>query len=117
MTLTVESWRSPMNQISFDELFAEDKKESINIQAHSPLQQDVRALIESRETSALEICEKLIDLGKLSKERYSTNKPKAYGKVCSILESLVDEGTLKFIEDKDKKDRIYGQEKKEMNLT
>jgi hypothetical protein len=42
-----------MNQISFDELFAEDKKESINIQAHSPLQQDVRALIESRKIESM----------------------------------------------------------------
>ncbi|QCJ45519.1 DUF3895 domain-containing protein (plasmid) [Bacillus sp. S3] len=96
-----------MNQISFDDLFAEVKKETIDTPTLTPLQHEVMDLIQSGKTSALEICEKLIESGKLSNERYTTNKPKAYGKVCSILESFVVDGTLKFIEDKDKKDRTY----------
>ncbi len=65
------------------------------------------SLLDSGETSALEICEKLIELGLISTKRFSTNKPKDYGQVYSILESLVLQGTVKFIEDKEKQDRIY----------
>lgn len=96
-----------MNQISFDELFAEDKKITTPPLPLSPLQQDIIDEIQAGETSAMAICEELIRAGKLSNERYSTNKPKAYGKVCTILEDLVAEGTLRFVEDRDKKDRIY----------
>jgi hypothetical protein len=96
-----------LNQISFDDLFTEEKKEVNETRALSPLHLQVLNLVESGQDSALQLCELLIKSGELSNERYSTNKPKAFGKVCSILEDLVSQGTLIFIEDKDRKDRIY----------
>ena len=96
-----------MNQLSFDELFADGKKEVTKNPPPSPLRNEIIAILESGETSALQICERLIFLGKISNDRFSTNKPKEYGKVCSILENLVVEGVLRFLEEKDKKDRIY----------
>lgn len=96
-----------MSQLTFDELFAEDKKEIAETPVASPLQQDILGLVQSGETSALRICLSLIDSKKLPNELYSTGKPKAYGQVCSILDSLVHQGELLFVEDKDKKDRIY----------
>lgn len=92
-----------MDQISFDDLFTDDSAKNIETPVLSPLQHEIMALLESGETSALEICEKLISSGSILKERFSTNKPKEYGKVCSILEYFVSQGYLLFIEDVDKK--------------
>lgn len=83
------------------------KRKKLQTPNLSPLQKEIMAFIQAGETSALQICEKLIESGKLTKERFSTNKPKAYGRVCSILELLVSQGILVFVEDKDKKDRLY----------
>lgn len=96
-----------MNQISFDDLFAENTKKVEETPPLSPLQRDIYSLLESGVTSAMLICEKLIQEGKLSSNCFSTNKPKAYPHVCSVLEGLVQQGKIKFIEDKDKLDRIY----------
>lgn len=96
-----------MNQISFDDLFIEENKERNNQNIQSPLQNKVLNLLHPGKISALNICEKLIEAGHISSQRYSTNKPKAYGQVCLILENLVLQGTLVFIEDKEKNDRIY----------
>ncbi|WP_425466317.1 DUF3895 domain-containing protein [Niallia taxi] len=51
--------------------------------------------------------EHLLNLGKYSDERFSTNKPKDYGKVCQVLDSMANEDLLVFLEDLDKKDRTY----------
>lgn len=96
-----------MNQISFDDLFAEETKKVEETPPLSLLQRYIYSLLESGETSAMQICEKLIQKGKLPSGRFSTNKPKAYPQLCSILEDLVQQGKLLFIEDKDKHDRIY----------
>ena len=96
-----------MSQITFNDLFAEDLMVETNKVEVTPLEKNIKAHIEAGETSAIEICEKLIDSGKIPNERFSTNKPKSYGKVCSILESFVTQGVLIFIEDIEKKDRIY----------
>ena len=61
----------------------------------SPLQKDILELINSEEISALELCEQLIRAGKISDERFTTNKPKAYGQVCLLLEGFVKEGFVK----------------------
>lgn len=98
-----------MNQLSFELLDLEEENSKITeIAPLSPLQQDVLDLINAGETSALAICEELIKAGKIPKERFSTDKPKAYGKVSSILDYFVSINSLVFVEDKDKKDRIYG---------
>ena len=82
-----------MNQISFEDLFEEENKpEKVEV-AHipaplSPLQKDILELVDSEEISALELCEQLIRSGKISDERFTTNKPKAYGQVCLVLEAL-----------------------------
>lgn len=69
-----------MSQISFDDLFLEEKKlENTIKRIPSPLQNDILDLFHKGETSALAICEHLIKLGKYSDERFSTNKPKDYG--------------------------------------
>ncbi|PEB54564.1 hypothetical protein COO03_04805 [Bacillus sp. AFS098217] len=97
-----------MNQISFEDLFDEENKESTEIPAPcSPLQKDILDLISSGEISALQLCEKLILSGRIPNERYTTNKPKAYAQICSILEDFVSQGTLIFINDEEKKDRVY----------
>ena len=64
-------------------------------------------LLESDISSALEICESLINEGKLSNERYSSDKPKAYPKICSILDEMVQQEKIVLVEDQNKKDRIY----------
>ncbi|MCM3216724.1 DUF3895 domain-containing protein [Niallia taxi] len=97
-----------MNQISFDDLFQEEKKLETTISnLPSPLQNDILELFRKGETSALAICEHLIKLGKYTDERFSTNKPKAYGKVCLALDKMTRDGLLIFVEDMDKKDRTY----------
>jgi hypothetical protein len=96
-----------LSQITFNDLFAEELLVDTNKHEVTPLEADIKALIEAGETSAIEICEKLIESGKIPNERFSTNKPKSYGKVCSILENFVTQGELIFIEDREKKDRIY----------
>jgi hypothetical protein len=95
-----------MNQISFDDLFAEETKVE-ETPSLSPLQGEIYSLVESGETSAIQICETLVKAGKLPSGRFSTNKPKAYPHVCSVLEALVQKDKILFIEDKDKHDRIY----------
>jgi len=97
-----------MSQISFDDLFQEEKKLEHTISdIPSPLQNDILELFRKGETNALSICEHLIKLGKFPDERFSTNKPKAYGKVCLALDKMTRDGQLIFVEDIDKKDRIY----------
>ncbi|MEK4671363.1 DUF3895 domain-containing protein [Niallia sp. FSL R7-0271] len=97
-----------MSQISFDDLFQEEKKLERTISdTPSPLQNNILELVRRGETSALSICEHLIKLGKFSDERFSTNKPKAYGKICLALDKMTRDGLLIFVEDIDKKDRIY----------
>ncbi|MBJ8054958.1 DUF3895 domain-containing protein [Bacillus cereus] len=99
-----------MNQISFEDLF-EEEKEKVEVAETplplSPLQQDILGLFNSEEISALELCEQLIRAGKIPDERFTTNKPKAYGKVCLILEGFVTEGKLTFIKNDEKRDRVY----------
>ncbi|ACK62241.1 DUF3895 domain-containing protein [Bacillus thuringiensis] len=102
-----------MNQISFEDLFEEEKEkvevaEVCKVPAPlSPLQKDILELIDSEEISALELCERLIRSGKIPDERFTTNKPKAYGQVCLLLEGFVTEGKLIFIKDDEKRDRVY----------
>lgn len=103
-----------MNQISFEDLFEEEKenkKEKVEVAEIpvplSPLQQDILGLFNSEEISALELCEQLIRAGKISDERFTTNKPKAYGQVCLLLEGFVTEGKLTFIKNDEKRDRVY----------
>lgn len=95
-----------MNQISFDNLFEEEPKNSSSSSA-SPLHTTILKLLELNITSALEICERLIKDGLLSNERFSTNKPKDYPKVCAILDEMVRQNKVIFMEEKDKSDRIY----------
>ncbi|WP_439873534.1 DUF3895 domain-containing protein [Bacillus mycoides] len=103
-----------MNQISFEDLFEdekENKQEKVEVAEIpaplSPLQKDILELIDSEEISALELCEQLIRAGKISDERFTTNKPKAYGQVCLLLEGFVTEGKLTFIKNDEKRDRVY----------
>ncbi|KMN44706.1 DUF3895 domain-containing protein [Bacillus sp. LK2] len=99
-----------MNQISFEDLF-EEEKEKVEVAEIpvplSPLQKDILGLFNSEEISALDLCEELIRSGKISDERFTTNKPKAYGQVCLILEGFVTEGKLIFIKNDEKRDRVY----------
>lgn len=95
-----------MSQFTLD-LFAEEKTETVQISSASPLQDEILALLHLEEISTLVICQKLIESGILPKEFYSTGKPKAYGQVCSILDSFVLQGKLVFVQDIEKKDRIY----------
>ncbi|MEN8645596.1 MULTISPECIES: DUF3895 domain-containing protein [Bacillus cereus group] len=99
-----------MNQISFEDLF-EEEKEKVEVAEIpvplSPLQKAILELLNSEEISALELCERLIQSGKIPDERFTTNKPKAYGQVCLILEGFVKEGKLIFIKDDEKRDRVY----------
>ncbi|EEM08429.1 MULTISPECIES: DUF3895 domain-containing protein [Bacillus] len=97
-----------MNQISFEDLFAENVVEVSETKVPlSPLQKDILELINSEEISALQLCEKLILSGKISNERFTTDKPKAFGQVCLILEDFVAEGKLTFIKSDEKRDRLY----------
>ncbi|HDR7606064.1 MULTISPECIES: DUF3895 domain-containing protein [Bacillus] len=99
-----------MNQISFEDLFEEEKEkvEVAEIPAPlSPLQKDILGLFNSEEISALELCEQLIRAGKISDERFTTDKPKAYGQVCLLLEGFVKEGKLIFVKSDEKRDRVY----------
>ncbi|RHW36012.1 DUF3895 domain-containing protein [Neobacillus notoginsengisoli] len=99
-----------MSQLTFDDLFADEKQ--IVAASPSPLssiQLDILELINEEQISVMDICEKLIKSGKISKERFSTNKPKEYVKVCFALEGLVNDGELIFVEDIEKKDRIYSR--------
>ncbi|MES5893476.1 MULTISPECIES: DUF3895 domain-containing protein [Bacillus cereus group] len=99
-----------MNQISFEDLF-EEEKEKVEVAEIpvplSPLQKDILELMDAEEISALELCEQLIRAGKIPDERFTTNKPKVYGKVCLILEGFVAEGKLTFIKSDEKRDRVY----------
>ncbi|EJR64516.1 hypothetical protein IIO_01840 [Bacillus cereus VD115] len=99
-----------MNQISFEDLF-EEEKEKVEVAEIpvplSPLQKAILELLNSEEISVLELCERLIRSGKITDERFTTNKPKAYGQVCLILEGFVKEGKLIFIKDDEKRDRVY----------
>ncbi|PEL45710.1 DUF3895 domain-containing protein [Bacillus toyonensis] len=99
-----------MNQISFEDLF-EEEKEKVEVAEIpvplSPLQKAILELLNSEEISVLELCERLIRSGKIPHERFTTNKPKAYGQVCLILEGFVKEGKLIFIKDDEKRDRVY----------
>ncbi|MEX0418396.1 MULTISPECIES: DUF3895 domain-containing protein [unclassified Bacillus (in: firmicutes)] len=99
-----------MNQISFEDLF-EEEKEKVEVAEIpvplSPLQKAILELLNSEEISALELCERLIRSGKIPDERFTTNKPKAYGQVCLILEGFVTEGKLIFIKNDEKRDRVY----------
>lgn len=99
-----------MNQISFEDLF-EEEKEKVEVAEIpvplSPLQKAILELLNSEEISVLELCERLIRSGKIADERFTTNKPKAYGQVCLILEAFVKEGKLIFIKDDEKRDRVY----------
>ncbi|PEE34784.1 hypothetical protein CN271_17585 [Bacillus cereus] len=101
-----------MNQISFEDLFEEENKpEKVEIAEIpvplSPLQKDILELINSEEISALELCEQLIRAGKISDERFTTNKPKTYGQVCLLLEGFVKEEKLIFVKSDEKRDRVY----------
>lgn len=98
-----------MNQISFEDLFEEEEKvEVAEIPVPlSPLQKVILELLNSEEISVLELCDRLIRSGKIPDERFTTNKPKAYGQVCLILEGFVKEGKLIFIKDDEKRDRVY----------
>ncbi|WP_283750448.1 DUF3895 domain-containing protein [Bacillus cereus] len=101
-----------MNQISFEDLFEEEKeKEKVEVAEIpaplSPLQKDILGLFNSEEISALELCEQLIRAGKISDERFTTDKPKAYGQVCLLLEGFVKEGKLIFVKSDEKRDRVY----------
>lgn len=102
-----------MNQISFEDLFEEEKKRwrELRYVRYQPLyhhqKKDILELIDSEEISALELCERLIRSGKIPDERFTTNKPKAYGQVCLLLEGFVTEGKLIFIKDDEKRDRVY----------
>ncbi|EEL70129.1 DUF3895 domain-containing protein [Bacillus mycoides] len=99
-----------MNQISFEDLF-EEEKEKVEVAEIpvplSPLQEAILELLNSEEISALELCERLIRSGKIPDERFTTNKPKAFGQVCLILEGFVTEGKLTFIKNDEKRDRVY----------
>ncbi|HDR7951116.1 TPA: DUF3895 domain-containing protein [Bacillus toyonensis] len=99
-----------MNQISFEDLF-EEEKEKVEVAEIpvplSPLQKAILELLNSEEISVLELCERLIRSGKIPDERFTTNKPKVYGQVCLILEGFVKEGKLIFIKDDEKRDRVY----------
>ncbi|AUD21468.1 MULTISPECIES: DUF3895 domain-containing protein [Bacillus] len=110
-----------MNQISFEDLFEEEnKREKVEV-AHipaplSPLQKDILELVDSEEISALELCEQLIQSGKISDERFTTNKPKAYGQVCLVLEGFVKEGKLIFVKSDEKRDRVYKLKEEVSNI-
>ncbi|MBJ8007936.1 MULTISPECIES: DUF3895 domain-containing protein [Bacillus cereus group] len=99
-----------MNQISFEDLF-EEEKEKVEVAEVpvplSPLQKAILELLNSEEISALELCERLIRSGKIPDERFTTNKPKAYGQVCLLLEGFVKEGKLIFVKSDEKRDRVY----------
>ncbi|MGO5008854.1 DUF3895 domain-containing protein [Bacillus wiedmannii] len=101
-----------MNQISFEDLFEEENKtEKVEVAdvlvPLSPLQKDILELVDSEEISAFELCEQLIRSGKIPDERFTTNKPKAYGQVCLLLEGFVKEGRLIFVKSDEKRDRVY----------
>ncbi|MBE5105981.1 DUF3895 domain-containing protein [Bacillus thuringiensis] len=108
-----------MNQISFEDLFEEEKEkvEATEIpEPLSPLQKDILGLLNSEEISALELCEQLIRAGKIPDERFTTDKPKAYGQVCLILEGFVAEGKLAFIKNDEKRDRVYRMKEEISNI-
>ncbi|PGF03223.1 hypothetical protein COM59_30500 [Bacillus pseudomycoides] len=97
-----------MNQISFEDLFDENVVEATEIEVPlSSLQKDILELLNSEEISAMQLCEKLILSGKIPNERFTTDKPKAFGQVCLILEGFVTEGKLTFIKNDEKRDRLY----------
>jgi hypothetical protein len=73
----------------------------------SPHQEDIYSLLESGETSPMNICKKLIVAGKLPSGRFCTNKPKSYPLICAMLEELFQQGKILFVEDKDKQDQNY----------
>ncbi|QWH38209.1 DUF3895 domain-containing protein [Bacillus mycoides] len=109
-----------MNQISFEDLFEEEKeKEKVEVAEIpaplSPLQKDILGLFNSEEISALELCEQLIRAGKISDERFTTDKPKAYGQVCLLLEGFVKEGKLIFVKSDEKRDRVYKVKDEDFN--
>ena len=97
-----------MNQISFEDLFEEEnKREKVEVAEtpclYRPYKRIFLELSNSEEISALELCEQLIRAGKISDERFTTNKPKAYGQVCLLLEGFVKEGKLIFVKSDEKK--------------
>ncbi|MFH4094882.1 DUF3895 domain-containing protein, partial [Acinetobacter baumannii] len=73
-------------------------------------------LVDSEEISVLELCEQLIQSGKISDERFTTNKPKAYGQVCLVLEGFVKEGKLIFVKSDEKRDRVYKLKEEVSNI-
>ncbi|TCW54734.1 uncharacterized protein DUF3895 [Bacillus thuringiensis] len=110
-----------MNQISFEDLFEEENKPEKVAVADipvplSPLQKDILELVDSEEISTLELCEQLIRSGKISDERFTTNKPKAYGQVCLVLEDFVKEGKLIFVKSDEKRDRVYKLKEEVSNI-
>ncbi|PEK01307.1 hypothetical protein CN558_20590 [Bacillus wiedmannii] len=110
-----------MNQISFEDLFEEENKpEKVEVAdipvPLSPLQKDILELVDSEEISTLELCEQLIRSGKISDERFTTNKPKAYGQVCLVLEYFVKEGKLIFVKSDEKRDRVYKLKEEVSNI-
>jgi hypothetical protein len=100
-----------MSQISFDDLFAEESNEKISEETPSshtsPLEMSIMNFLMTGITSVREICETLIKDEVISIDRFSTNKPKDHIPVCTILDRLVLENKVIFVEDKDKKDRFY----------
>ncbi|OIK09584.1 DUF3895 domain-containing protein [Bacillus sp. MUM 13] len=97
-----------MNQISFESLLFEDNKTvEPPPPLSSPLENFILTLISKGQISARDICEQLIEQNKISTERYSTDKPKDFHKVCKILDGFVVQGKLSLSEDKEKTDRIY----------
>jgi hypothetical protein len=49
----------------------------------------------------------LIEQNKISADRYSSDKPKDYNKVCFILDNLAMKEKLLLVEARKKTDRIY----------
>lgn len=94
-----------MMQISFDDLLNEEKE--TDTPPPSPLYKEILGLLESQKTSTLEICECLINIGMISNERYSSNKPKQYPLVCSILEDMKQQGKVILVNENGKNDRFY----------
>jgi Protein of unknown function (DUF3895) len=95
--------RDNLEQISFEDLIIEENK----VLEPSSFDIAIMGILKSGINSAREICEILIKEGKLSNNRYSTDKPMGYRQVCSCLDQFVLQGKVLFIEDQDKLDRIY----------
>ncbi|MFD0051447.1 DUF3895 domain-containing protein [Actinomycetes bacterium NPDC127524] len=90
-----------MNQISFESLLFEDK--TVVSPPPSPLENFILTLISKGQISARDICEQLIEQNKISSERYSTDKPKDFHKVCKILDGFVNRGNCRWLKIKKKR--------------